>query len=53
MGYVIRAIIREQGGGFTSECSTKRAAVESAKALRAQGMLVTIYGPDGKPVKDD
>jgi hypothetical protein len=54
MIYVIRATnISGRGGGtFTAEARTKRAALISAKTLRDQGMLVTVTGPDGKPVNE-
>jgi hypothetical protein len=52
MAYVLRAIVPERGDRFTVEYRTKRAALESAKALRREGILVTIAGPDGKPVDE-
>jgi hypothetical protein len=52
MAYVLRAIVPERGDRFTVEYKTKRAAIESAKALRNDGIQVTIAGPDGKPVDE-
>jgi hypothetical protein len=52
MAYVLRAIVPERGDRFTVEYKTKRAALEGARALRDDGILVTIAGPDGKPVDE-
>jgi hypothetical protein len=52
MPYVLRAIVPERGDRFTVEYKTKRASLESAKALRHDGILVTVAGPDGKPIEE-
>ena len=53
MGYVVRAI-HEDGvrGTFKAEKDTRREALELAKALREEGFLVIVTGPDGKTVDE-
>src|ERR1700675_3742260 len=53
MVFVVRATnISGRGGTFASQATTKRAALRNAKRLRDVGLLVTITGPDGKPVDE-
>jgi hypothetical protein len=52
MRYFLHAIYPETRESFTAEYETKPAALESAKSLRSHGMLVSIIGPDGKPVDE-
>jgi hypothetical protein len=48
MGFIVRAVLTEQGGTYTAEFETLQAAITSATELRERGFEVTITGPDGK-----
>ena len=53
MAYVVRAInVDGVTGTFTAEKNTRREALELAKALREEGFLVIVTGPDGKTVDE-
>jgi hypothetical protein len=53
MAYLVRAIHADGvTGTFTAEMNTRRSALESAKRLRKQGLLVSITDPDGKEVDE-
>jgi hypothetical protein len=53
MAYVVRAIHVDGGTGtITDKKNTRREALELAKSLRGEGLLVVITGPDGKTVDE-
>ena len=53
MGYLVRAInVDGVTGTFKAEKNTRREALELAKALREDGFLVIVTGPDGKTVDE-
>ena len=53
MAYVVRAInVDGVTGTFRAEKNTRREALELAKALREEGFLVIVTGPDGKTVDE-
>jgi hypothetical protein len=53
MAYLVRAIHADGvTGTFTAKMNTRRSALESAKRLRKQGLLVSITDPDGKEVDE-
>jgi len=51
--YTVQATSSDQKiGVLAAEVATSRAALKSARHLRRQGFVVTITGPDGKPVDE-
>ena len=53
MPYLVRAEVAKPGRGtFRTEAETKRAALEKARGLRAQGLVVEIKDPDGRAVDE-
>jgi hypothetical protein len=53
MAYLVRAIhVDGVTGTITAKMNTRRSALELAKSLREQGLLVIITGPDGKTVDE-
>jgi hypothetical protein len=53
MPYLVRAEIEKPGSGtFKTEVETERNAIEKAKVLRAQGLLVQITDPTGRAIDE-
>jgi hypothetical protein len=53
MAFVVRAIHADGvTGTITAKMNTRRSALQLAKRLREQGLLVIITGPDGKTVDE-
>jgi hypothetical protein len=53
MPYLVRADIHKPGKGtFNTEAETIQAALEKARSLRAQGIVVEITDPNGWPIDE-
>jgi hypothetical protein len=51
--YVVLATSKDRKiGRLAAEVATKDAALKSARHLRKQGFVVTVTGPDGRPVDE-
>jgi hypothetical protein len=51
--YTVHATSSDRKTGvLAAEVASSRAAMKSARHLRKQGFVVTITGPDGKPVDE-
>jgi protein involved in polysaccharide export with SLBB domain len=53
MPYLVRAEVEQPGRGtFKTEAETNRDAIEKAKGLRSNGLVVQITDPKGEPVDE-
>jgi len=52
MPYVLRATSLSSAATFRGEYDNKATAIKSARQLRESGFMVTLTGPDGKPINE-
>jgi protein involved in polysaccharide export with SLBB domain len=53
MPYLVQAQVEKPGSGtFKTEAETKRDAIEKARGLRSQGLVVQITDAKGAPIDE-